>query len=346
VTGEAVPETRPDVSVSIVNTSSKALLLACLESLERDPGRSCRVEVVVLDNASDDGSAAAVRECHPWVRVIEQPFRAGFGANHNVVIRATTGRYVYVLNEDTTCEPGSFDRMAGYLDTHPRVGALGPRIVYPDGRHQPSAWRFPTPGTAAIGALTLGRAGIVQSGGRAIRPVDWAMGCALLLRREALDDVGLFDERFFIYTEETDLCRRLAAAGWETHYFPEVTVVHHVSQFTAGVPERRINEHWRSRERYWAKHHSRHGARAAELLTGWQYAIRAAVAPVLLRLPAGARPPGLSDEVVAQFRLNARNAWRGVRGPGIAELADEWNERHAPSGHVPGPGPGTWSPEP
>jgi GT2 family glycosyltransferase len=263
------------------------------------------------------------------VRVIEHDFRAGFGANHNTVIRATEGRYVYVLNEDTTSEPGCFDGMVGYLDAHPRVGALGPRVVYPDGRHQPSAWRFPTPGAAAIGALTLGRAGIVQSGGRESRRVDWAMGCALLLRREALDDVGLFDEQFFIYAEETDLCRRLAAAGWETHYFPEATVVHHVSQFTAGVPERRINEHWRSREKYWAKHHSKLGARAATLLTGWQYAVRAAAGPALLHLPAGARPPGLNEEVVAQLRLNARNAWHGVRGPGIAELAGEWNERHA-----------------
>ena len=325
---ERAPATRPDVSVSIVNTSSRELLLPCLESLGRDPGRRCTVEVLVLDNASDDSSAEAVRERFPWVRVIEQRFRAGFGANHNTVIRATEGRYVYILNEDTTSEPGSLDRMVDYLEAHPRVAALGPRVVYPDGRHQPSAWRFPTPRAAAIGALTLGRAGVVQSEGRHIRKVDWAMGCALLVRRDALDDVGLFDERFFVYAEETDLCRRLAAAGWETHYFPDVSLVHHVSQFTAGVPERRINEHWRSREKYWAKHHSPLGARAAALLTGWQYAVRALAAPVLLRLPAALRPPGLNDEVVAQFRLNTRNAWRGVRGPGIAELADDWNARH------------------
>jgi GT2 family glycosyltransferase len=318
----------PDVSISVVNTSSREFLLPCLRSLEADRDRRCTVEVVVLDNASDDGSAEAVREAFPWVRVIEQGYRAGFGANHNTVIRATRGRYVYVLNEDTTSEPGGLDRLVAYMDEHPNVGALGPRVVYPGGRHQASAWRFPTPGAAALGALTLGRVGIVQSGGKAARRVDWAMACSLLLRREALDEVGLFDERFFIYAEETDLCRRLASAGWETHYLPSATVVHHVSQFTAGVPERRINEHWRSRERYWAKHHSRLGARAAALLTGWQFAVRAALAPVLLRLPARVRPPGLTREVAAQFRLHARNAWRGVSGPGIAELADDWNRRH------------------
>jgi GT2 family glycosyltransferase len=318
----------PDVSVSIVNTSSLDFLIPCLRSLEADSGRTCSVEVVVLDNASDDHSVAAVREGFPWVRVIEQPFRAGFGANHNTVIRATDGRYVYVLNEDTTSEPGGLDAMVRYLDGHPGVGAVGPRIVYPGGRSQASAWRFPTPGAAALGAITLGRAGIVQSGGASTRRVDWAMACSLLLRRAALEEVGLFDERFFIYAEETDLCRRLASAGWETHYLPSTTVVHHVSQFTAGVPERRINEHWRSREKYWAKHHSKAGARAAAVLTGWQYAARAAFTPLLLRLPETARPAGLTTEVAAQFRLNARNAWHGVSGPGIAELATEWNDRH------------------
>ena len=104
---------QPDVSVSIVNTSSRELLLACLASIEQDLDGPYTVEVVVLDNASEDGSAEAVAELFPWARVIAQPFRAGFGANHNAVIRATTGRYVYVLNEDATVEPGSFEQLVG-----------------------------------------------------------------------------------------------------------------------------------------------------------------------------------------------------------------------------------------
>ncbi|MDQ3857436.1 MAG: glycosyltransferase family 2 protein [Actinomycetota bacterium] len=318
----------PDVSVSIVNTSSRDLLLACLDSLASDLA-DVDLEVVVLDNASEDGSAAAVRERFPWARLIEQPYRAGFGANHNTVIRATRGRYVYVLNEDTTVESGSFRRLVEYLDAHPDVAALAPRIRYPDGREQASAWRFPTPATAAVGALTLARAGVVQSGGRELRRVDWAMACALLLRRSALDEVGLFDEGFFIYSEEPDLCRRLAAAGYETHYFPAVTVYHHVSQFSAGVPERRIAEEWRSRHRYWRKHHSPAGARVAALLTGYQYAARAAIAAALVRLPDSRRPlRHLARAAPARFRLHARNAWRGVTGPGLRELADEWNREH------------------
>jgi N-acetylglucosaminyl-diphospho-decaprenol L-rhamnosyltransferase len=300
----------PDVSISLVNTNSRELLLACLESL-----RGVEAEIVVLDNASEDGSAAAVRERFPEAQLIEQRRRAGFGANHNTVIRATTGRYVFVLNEDTTSDDWGFDRMVAHLDANPRVAALGPRLVYPGGRPQSSAWRFPSPWAAALGLVTLGRAGILQSGGSRTRDVDWAMAAALLVRREALDEVGLFDEEFFIYSEETDLCRRLRRAGWRTQYFPAVTVVHHESQFSAGIPERRINEMWRGRHRYWEKHHSTLGARLAAILTGAQYALRA-----LLR--AGDR------DFAARMRLHARDAIR-VTGPGLRELAEEWNRAHA-----------------
>jgi hypothetical protein len=300
-----------DLSVSIVNTNSRELLLACLESLA-----GTTAELVVLDNASEDGSADAVRERFPAVRLIAQEHRAGFGANHNTVIRATNGRYVYVLNEDTTSDDWAFDRLVAYLDAHPRVAALGPKLVYPDGRRQDSAWRFPTPLVSTLGVLSLGRVGVKQSHGDSPRSVDWVMGAALLLRRAALDEVGLFDEGFFLYSEEVDLQFRLRQAGWDVHYFPGATVVHHESQFSAEIPERRINEMWRSRHRYWRKHHSGAGARVAALATGVQYAARAALSPV-------ARPqPGLGR----RMRLHARDAWR-VTGPGLRELADEWNGR-------------------
>jgi GT2 family glycosyltransferase len=296
-----------DLSVSIVNTNSRELLLACLESLE-----DADAEIVVLDNASEDGSVEAVRERFRDIRVIPQEFRAGFGANHNTVIRVTRGRYVYVLNEDTTADDWGLDRITAYLDAHPRVAALGPKLVYPDGRRQDSAWRFPSPLVSALGLLTLGKLGVKQSHGDLPLPVDWVMGAALVLRREALAQVGLFDEGFFLYSEEVDLQFRLRRAGWEVHYFPEVTVVHHESQFSAAVPERRVNEMWRSRHRYWRKHHSALGARAAALTTGVQYAARA-----VLARDAGFR---------ARMRLHARDAWR-VAGPGLRELADEWNGR-------------------
>ncbi len=317
----------PDVTVSVVNTSQRDFTLACLAALEADESRYA-VETVVLDNASDDDSVTAVAEAFPWARQIEQRRRAGFGANHNTVIRGSEGRYVYVLNEDATVDPGSFDRMVAYLDARPHVGALGTRVVYPGGRDQPSAWRFPTPAVQVLTALTLGRFGIVQSGGQEIRRVDWAMACALLVRREALERVGLFDEGFFLYCEETDLLLRMADAGYETHYLPSVIVTHHAKQSSAKVPERRIVEHWRSRHRYWAKHHAPLAARIAAVGAGVAWTARVVVAAAARRAKPLQRLYRPKDTDVAQFALNARFAFRGTTGPGIRELAEAWNAAH------------------
>jgi N-acetylglucosaminyl-diphospho-decaprenol L-rhamnosyltransferase len=298
-----------DVSIAIVNAGSRDDLLACLESLA-----GVDAEVVVLDNASDDGSVAAVHERFPGVRVIEQRRRAGFGENNNVIVRATSSRYVYLLNPDTTSDDWGLDRLVAHLDANPRVAALGPRLVYPDGRAQPSAWRFPTPAVAAYGLVTLGRRGVVESTGDETRDVDWNQAAALMIRRDALEEVGSFDEGFFMYSEETDLCLRLRQAGWRVQYFPSVTVVHHQPWAYEGVPERRINEMWRGRHRYWGKHHSAVGSRAAALLTGAQYALRG-----LIR--------ARDRDFAARMRLHARNAIR-VTGPGLRELAEDWNRAH------------------
>jgi N-acetylglucosaminyl-diphospho-decaprenol L-rhamnosyltransferase len=310
-----------DLSISIVNTNNRELLLACLETVRASLSSDVAVEIVVLDNASDDGSVEAVRRRFPGVDVITQEFRAGFGANHNTVIRATTGRYVYVLNEDTESEDWGFARIVAEMDAHPMVAALGPRIVDPKGRPQRSAWRFPSPAVALLGLPTLGRVGVAQSKGARPRSVDWVMGAALVLRREALEQVGLFDESFFIYFEEVDLCLRLRGAGWAVRYLPEVTVVHHESQSSAQIPERRINEVWRGRRRYWRKHHSAAGARVAALATGCQYLGSAGVG--LLRRDRAYR---------GAMWLHARNAWR-PGGAGLRELAEEWNRRAGVGDH-------------
>ena len=198
-------------------------------------------------------------------------------------------------------------------DLRDALEVLGPRLVYPDSRLQDSAWRFPTPLISTLGLLTVGKLGIKQSRGDAARAVDWVMGAALVLRREALDQVGLFDEDFFLYSEEVDLQFRLRDAGWQVHYFPAATVVHHESQFSAEIPERRINEMWRSRHRYWHKHHTGAGARVAALATGAQYVVRAAGAP-------------LAHRSTRRMLLHARDSWR-VSGPGLRELAEDCNGR-------------------
>ena len=148
------------------------------------------------------------------------------------------------------------------------------------------------------------------------------MAAALLLRREALDEVGLFDEGFFIYSEETDLCRRLRGAGWRTQYFPQVTVVHHESQFSAGIPERRINEMWRGRHRYWQKHHSAAGAARRRRLTGAQYAAALAAPRPRSRLRRADAP------------ARARRAPRPRAGPARARGGLEPRARTHPAEHL------------
>jgi len=315
-----------DLTVSVVNHNGREALLTLLASVQREvEAAGVDAETVVLDNASEDGSAAAVRERFPGVRLVVQPFRAGFGANHNRILAETDGAAVLLLSHDAELEPGALAVLLRFLEATPRAGAVAPRLRYPDGRAQASAWRFPSPATAALGTLTLHRAGVVQSTGDEPRRVDWAMGAALLLRRGALDEVGPFDEGFFMFSEETDLCRRLADAGWETWFVPAATAVHHESALRAEVPRERIAEEWRSRHRYWRKHHSAAGARAAAVLTGTQYAARAAIAAAARRVRLGSFEPSFP----ARMRLHARSAWRGPAERGLRELAEDWNDEHA-----------------
>ena len=309
-----------DVAVSIVNHNNRELLLACLASLADDPGRRASTEVVVLDNASEDGSVEAVRERFPDVRVLAQPFRAGFGANHNAVIRATDSRHVLILNEDTIVEPGTIDRLVAELDARPSAGAVAPRIVFPDGRRQPSAWRFPSPLGCGIAALHAGPGGR-RPVGRRHGPRAWtgrrAARCSCAARPWSA--WATFDEGFFMYVEETDLCRRLADGGWDLHLVPDVRVQHHLKQSTSGAFERRVREIWRSRRRYWAKHHSPLGARAARGLLAAQYAgltLAARLAPRRVGVPA------------AELRLHLACALRPVEGPGLRESAADWNAEH------------------
>jgi N-acetylglucosaminyl-diphospho-decaprenol L-rhamnosyltransferase len=202
------------------------------------------------------------------------------------------------------------------MDAHPRVAALGPGVIHPDGRHHPSAYRFPSPLTSLIGLVTLGQAGVEQSRGTAPRRVDWAQACALLVRRSAVDRVGGFDEGFFMYAEETDLQRRLRNAGFETHWLPTVTVTHARAAASAALPDPRLNEEWRSRHRYWRKHHGRLGSQICALAAAAQYALMSLAATVIRR-PDRRR-----------LWAASRNALR-VSGPGLRELAAAHNPERA-----------------
>lgn len=314
-----------DIVVSVVSHSKRELVLECLRSLKADAHGEYDVEVVVLDNASDDGSAEAARLQYPNVTVVAQDHRAGFGANHNVVIRETDSTYVFLLNDDSTVTSGCVAALARYMDAHPRVGAVGPRVVGMDGHVQQTAWRLPTVWAAFSFALTLGQRDWVQSRGEVARQVGWVSGCALMLRRRALERIGLFDEGFFMYSEDTDLGRRLAANGYESHYVPTATVVHRSQQSSAGLPDRRMNEHWRSVRRYWTKHHSSAGARMALAGLGLGLALKGLITISMRVMPRPLRPERARGWRSERFLDQARRCWFGETGPGLRELAEDWN---------------------
>ena len=271
-----------EVSFCVVNTEQRELLLRCLDAIaaERE-GLPFATEVLVLDNASNDGSAVAARN-HPTVtEVIALRQRRGKGENDTALLQRARGRFALLLNEDSEVRPGAVAALHAALAEHPKAAAAGARLLRPDGTLQPSAWRFPTPATALVGALFLHRRLTVQSRGERTRTVDWAQSAALLVRTDAAREIEWFDPAFFVYSDEVDFCRRRAGAGWRTLYVPGAVAVHHEQLSTDRVPERRIVELARNRDRYMRKHHSPMAAAIVRVLTAWAYAVRAAAALVL-----------------------------------------------------------------
>src|SRR5579859_5945384 len=194
------------------------------------------MEVIVVDNASDDDSVALVRREFPWARLIANSRNLGFGAAHNQALRSATGRHWLILNSDTVVEPDAVLRLMAFLDDNPSVAVAGPRLRYPDGSVQPSRRRFPTVATLFLESTQLQR--FIPTNGVLRRyyvedrsadesqDVDWLVGACLCVRAEAARQVGLFDERFFLYSEELDWCRRFRHAGWRVAYVPSAEVVH------------------------------------------------------------------------------------------------------------------------
>ena len=262
-----------DLSVVIVSRDVRDLLERCLRSIRC----GCVVETLVVDAGSRDGSAELVAERFPDVRLLRSPENLGFTRGNNWALRLARGRFVMLLNPDTEVEPDALDRMVAYLDAHPDVGAVGPMLRYPDGSVQSSRRRFPTPLTGFVESTVLerwlGGSGVVRDYRFADRPsdepqeVDWLVGAALMVRREALGQAGLLDERFFMYSEEVDLCRRIRTAGWRIVYLPEAVVVHHEGRSSDQNLEARNVHFFESRFSYYAKHFGR----------GWALALRAAL---------------------------------------------------------------------
>lgn len=300
-----------ELSYLVVNTRQRELLLRGLDAIARERATlPFRTEVLVLDNGSDDGSAAAAR-AHPAVdEVMALERRRGKAENDSALLQRARGRYGLLLNEDSELLEGATAALHAALEVDPGAGAAGARLLRPDGVAQPSAWRFPTPATALAGALLLHRRLTVQSRGEKTRPVDWAQSAALLVRVEAARAIGWFDPAFFVYSDEVDFCKRLGDAGRRTLYVPSARVIHHEQLSTGAVPERRIVELSRNRDRYMRKHHSAAAARAVRWLTAWTYALRAAAALVL---------PGHSPR---RYWRHVTATLRPGRGEGLREAAE------------------------
>jgi len=265
------------LSIVLVNWNTRDLLARCLESLIGDQGimihghgwqsaeqADSGTDVLVVDNASSDGSAAMVQECFPWVQLIENKDNVGFAAASNQGIRHTQGRYVLLLNSDTQVRPGALDALVGFMEVTPQAGATGPRLLNADGSLQPSCHPLPTPGREFWRLFFLDRIWrratypMHRWDATAPRQVDVIQGACLLLRRDALTQVGLLDEQYFMYSEEVDLCFRLAQAGWERWWVPGAEVIHFGGQSTQQMAEAMYLQLYRSKVQFYRKYGGPH----------------------------------------------------------------------------------------
>jgi GT2 family glycosyltransferase len=289
---QSVPaEAQPlPVAVAVISFNTREVLQACLDSVMA----AGAVETVVVDNASTDASAKMVRQRFPTVRLVANDANRGYGAAANQAIDACSSAVVLLLNSDTVLRPDALRALGAYLRAHPRAGVAGPGLVHPDGSLQRSTYPFPSAADTFLGesglhvalrAVPVLRERFLRtwSHDRA-RPVSWVLGAALAIRRTAWADVAGFDEGYFMYGEEVDLCRRLAAAGFETHYAPVTTVVHLGAASTARAPVAMLREFIVSKRRYLRRHVSRCAGIRLLMMLQTIYVARLARDAVRLRL--------------------------------------------------------------
>lgn len=279
------------LSVVIVSWNTRELLAECLASIEAYPPLG-EVEVIVVDNASQDGSAEMVARRFPTVRVIANATNVGFPAANNQAIEASTGRYVLLLNSDAAVLPGALDTMLCFMDAQPKVGALGAKLLNPDGSFQASYANFPSLATELF--LMTGASRILigpyapsprPRPNEAARPVDWVGGAAMLVRASALASVGLMDEGYFLYSEETDWCWRFWQAGWEVWYVPDAAVIHHGGASTRQVSAPSYYRLYASKVRFFGKAYGLRAARRFSALVRVMASLRLSLWTALAALP-------------------------------------------------------------
>ncbi len=278
------------LSIVIVNWNTRAFVLACLDSLVEELARfgPGQAEVIVVDNASSDGSAEAIARRFPDVHLICNEGNVGFAAANNQGIRASTGQYVLLLNPDTEIRRGALMALVYFMDARPEAGAVGPRLLNEDGTLQISCqprptlfrewWRlFHADNVWPLSSYPPAR---WESG--EVVEVDVIKGACLLLRRAALDEAGSLNEQYFMYTEEVDLCHRVQAAGWRLFWVPTAEVVHYGGQSTRQVAREMFLELYRSKLLYFRIHKGRAGAVLYKAVLAAAALARLALSPLAL----------------------------------------------------------------
>ena len=294
-----------------MNNDGRDYLLECLKAIERFGVPGIESEVLVLDNASTDGSVEAVREKHPGVQILALDEKQGKAANDSLLMQRAKGEFCLLLNEDTELKPGCAEALYRTMKVEPEAGAAGAQLYDAEDNPYACAWRFPGVGTAFIGALFLHKRFTVESTGSVPKRVDWVQSSAMMVRREAAEQIGWMDPQFFVYYDECDFCERLDDAGWTTFYVPIAEAFHHnqlSNDLTSGLP--RIVEFHRNRDLYMRKHHNRVAALAVRVMTSWTYALRALASLVLPNAPTKV------------YRAHARQALFPYRGEGLRDRAE------------------------
>lgn len=303
-----------ELSYCVVNTGGRDYLLDCLAAIKRTHPEGVEHELLVLDNASEDGSAEAVRELHPDARLFALERRAGKADNDSLLLKEARGRHCLLLNEDSELREGAARALLDALEADPGAAAAGAQLLTSEGRPTASAWRLPDIPWALAAAVFSHERVAVQSGGDRVREVGWVQSSAMLVRRAAAEQVGWLDGDFFVYSDETDFCRRLHDAGWRILFVPGALAVHHDQLGTdEGAMRRRIVEFHRNRDLYFRKH-GMHLTRVVwKVCWIWAYLVRAAAATVL------------PDRDPRRYLLHARQELLPGRGDGIREAAEAHN---------------------
>jgi GT2 family glycosyltransferase len=304
-----------DISVIVVSWNTRGLLRQCLRSIVDEPGveivdgnaqpcgaGSLAAEIIVVDNASEDGSVQLVQAEFPQARVIANHHNAGFAAANNQAIAQARGQVLFLLNPDAYLLPGALAGLVRFLRDHPEAAVAGPNVLNPDGSWQAAAFRFATLWDLFCEAVFLSvlwpRSPLFarkELGGfqrDAVREVDWVQGCALAARRDVWDAVGPFDEGYWMYVEELDWCRRAKAMGYRIFFTPDAQVVHYGKRSVARAKASVLPLGFRSHFRYYNKFDGRAKEMAVRLIALLQMSLRAGISAGMIaatRNPARAR---------------------------------------------------------